>query len=124
MRKTTRAARALGTVCALLLALAGLWACSDTGGGGRVPLEAQTVGGLQLMPALQEELDAGNAAYRARDYAAALTHYEEAVRLDDQLAAGWYGVALAQGALGDSAARGVALAHVERLAPEIPAHHP
>jgi tetratricopeptide (TPR) repeat protein len=124
MREATPPPRTLTIVLLLVLTASLLPACSGEPGGQRVPLGAEAGHVPSLEPALQAELDAGNAAYRERRFEVALAHYSAAVRLDADLAAGWYGVALAQGALGDSAARGLALAEVERLAPEIIVHHP
>jgi hypothetical protein len=124
MREAAPTPRALSVVLLFLLTASLLPACSGETGGQRVPLGAEAAHVPALGPALQAELDAGNAAYRARQFEVALAHYSAVVRMDAELAAGWYGVALAQGALGDSVSRSLALAEVERLAPEIVVHHP
>lgn len=71
----------------------------------------------QYSPAVRASLDSGNAAYRAGDHAGALRHYERAASADDDAAAAWFGVAMAQRALGDSAAAARALERVRDLAP-------
>lgn len=73
---------------------------------------------------LQEHLDEGNAAYRDGDYDEALGHFQRAVEAEPQLAAAWYGVGMAQKALGDAPAADSAMAEVHRLAPEVPLVHP
>jgi tetratricopeptide (TPR) repeat protein len=106
-----------------LLAL-GLAGC---GGGDqeRVPLEALSGGEVPGLPAeLQARMDSGNAAYRMRDYEGALGHFREVVRLEPELAAGWYGIGMTEAARGNAAAADSAMARVHRLAPEIPLEHP
>lgn len=105
----------------LALALAGC------GGGGeeRVPLESLSGGEVPGLPAdLQARMDAGNAAYRMRDYDSALEHFREVVRMEPDLAAGWYGIGMTEAARGNREAADSAMARVHRLAPEIPLEHP
>lgn len=102
---------------ALLLALA---ACGRGDAGGASPAAA-------AVPApVRAQLDSGNAAYRLRDYPAALRHYREAARLGPDQAPAWYGVQMAAGALGDRAAADSAGARLRALAPATPpaVHHP
>ncbi len=105
---------------ALLLALA---ACGrgDAAGSG-----AAHGGADALPPEVRARVDSGNAAYRARDFQAALRHFREAARLDPGQAVAWYGVQMAAGALGDRAAADSAAARLRALAPSSPpaAHHP
>jgi tetratricopeptide (TPR) repeat protein len=101
--------------------------CGGDGGHERVPLDG--VGGIEGMvgdlPAeVQLQLDSGNAAYRDRNYARALDHFEEVVRLEPELAVGWYGVGMTHSALGNQEAADSAMARVHRLSPEIPLEHP
>jgi tetratricopeptide (TPR) repeat protein len=105
---------------ALLLALA---ACGrgDAAGG-----RAAHGGADALPPEVRARVDSGNAAYRARDFQAALRHFREAARLDPGQAVSWYGVQMAAGALGDQAAADSAAARLRALAPSSPPalHHP
>jgi tetratricopeptide (TPR) repeat protein len=89
----------------------------------------------QLDPAVTAALDAGNAAYRAREYQRALDHYHEAVSRDRDLAAGWFGIYMAQLALGNADAAEAAMEQARTLAPGatlmqpdpdlgVPADHP
>jgi tetratricopeptide (TPR) repeat protein len=105
---------------ALLLALA---AC----GRGDAAATRRARPGAAAIPApVRAQLDSGNAAYRLRDYPAALRHYREAARLDPDQAPAWYGVQMAAGALGDRAAADSAGARLRALAPATPpaVHHP
>jgi Flp pilus assembly protein TadD len=105
---------------ALLLALA---AC---GRGDAAGDRAAHGGADALRPEVRARVDSGNAAYRVRDYPAALRHFREAARLDPGQAVAWYGVQMAAGALGDRAAADSAAARLRELAPSSPpaAHHP
>lgn len=103
----------------LVLAL-GAAAC-----GGQPAAERVTVGepaaqpASRLSPELQEPIDNGNAAYRARDYEAALRHYQAATLAAPEEATGWFGVAMAAEALGDAETAGAARAEIARLAPDL-----
>jgi tetratricopeptide (TPR) repeat protein len=77
-----------------------------------------------LDPALVEALDNGNAAYRAGDYQEALRYYQQAVDTDDDVAAGWFGVYMAQLALGNAAAAESARARAQELQPGASLIHP
>jgi tetratricopeptide (TPR) repeat protein len=66
----------------------------------------------------RELLALGNAAYRSRDFATALRHYDAAVRLSPDEAATWFGVYMAHQALGHVAAADSALPRAQELAPE------
>jgi tetratricopeptide (TPR) repeat protein len=105
---------------ALLLALA---AC----GRGDAAGSRRAHGGADaLRPEVRAQVDSGNAAYRVRDFQAALRHFREAARLDPGQAVAWYGVQMAAGALGARAAADSAAARLRQLAPSSPpaAHHP
>ena len=52
-------------------------------------------------PELLQHLDAGNEAYRAGDYEGALEQYTAAVEVNDAYAAAWFGIYMAQKALGN-----------------------
>jgi thioredoxin-like negative regulator of GroEL len=89
----------------------------------------------QLAPAVAAALDSGNAAYRARDYQRALQHYNAVVQADERLAAGWFGIYMAQLAMGNVEAAEAAMAQARIHAPRaslvqpdaalpVPADHP
>lgn len=73
---------------------------------------------------LVSALDSGSAAYRRGDYQDALGHYREAVEIDDDVAAGWFGVYMAQLALGNPEAADSAMTRVQDLAPGASLVHP
>lgn len=77
-----------------------------------------------LDPAVVAALDSGNAAYRETDYPAALRHYQRATELDDDLAAAWFGVYMAQLALGNLDAAEQAMDRAQTLAPGASLIHP
>lgn len=94
------------------------------------PAARMTIGAADAEPAsglpaeLQAQIDSGNAAYRAKDYEAALRHYREAARRDPDEPTTWFGVAMAAGALGDEALADSARQRVQQLAPHLsPASH-
>jgi tetratricopeptide (TPR) repeat protein len=72
----------------------------------------------QLGPAVTNALDSGNAAYRERDYETALRHFQAAVDMDEGVAAGWFGIYMAQLALGNPEAAEAAMAQVRIHAPD------
>jgi tetratricopeptide (TPR) repeat protein len=78
----------------------------------------------ELDPAVLAELDNGNAAYRARDYETALQHYQAAVDMDQRLAAGWFGIYMAQLALGNAEAAEAAMDQARIHAPGATLMHP
>ena len=63
------------------------------------------------------QLDSGSAAFRVDDHQEALRHYREAARLGPDVAAAWFGVYMAQKALGNAQGADSALARVQELAP-------
>jgi tetratricopeptide (TPR) repeat protein len=77
-----------------------------------------------LSPAVVAELDDGNAAYRDRDYERALQHFQAAVDMNETLAAGWFGIYMAQLALGNPEAAEAAMQHVRTHAPGATLIHP
>ena len=78
----------------------------------------------QLDPDVLAALDSGNAAYRAGDYTAALEQYDRAIAADDDVAAAWFGVYMAQLALGNTAAADSAMQRARDLAPGASLIHP
>lgn len=57
-----------------------------------------------LPPEIQAALDSGNAAYRSGDYRAALEQFESLAEEHPDVRAAWFGVYMAQRALGNTAA--------------------
>lgn len=77
-----------------------------------------------LPPEMVAALDSGNAAYRRGDYRDALAFYQDAVEVDDRVAAGWFGVYMAQLALGNPEAADSAMMRAQDLAPGASLIHP
>ena len=77
-----------------------------------------------LPPEVTAQLDSGTAAFRADDYAGALAHYTRATELAPDLAAAWFGVAMAQEALGNAQGAQEALAKTQALEPGTDLAHP
>lgn len=78
----------------------------------------------QLPPEVVEALDAGSEAYRADDFQSALEHYTRAAELAPDEASGWFGIYMANEALGDTAAARTALEAARELAPGASIIHP
>ena len=70
------------------------------------------------------QLDSGNAAYRAKDYTGALAHYRAAVESQPRSPAAWFGVYMAQTALGNKAAADSAMNQARTLDPGMGGGHP
>jgi len=77
-----------------------------------------------LDPAVVAALDSGNVAYRNRDYERALEHYNAAIAMHEELAAGWFGVYMAQLALGNVDAAEAAMEQARAYAPGATLMHP
>lgn len=77
-----------------------------------------------LPAGVADALDRGNAAYAADSFAAALEHYTEATRLGPEVAAAWFGVGMAQEALGDTTAARDAMRRARDLAGGASLMHP
>lgn len=78
----------------------------------------------RLSPDVRAALDSGNTAYREHDFDAALRHYQRVTELDSDATAGWFGIYMAQRALGDSTAAQQALEQARGLAPGATIMHP
>ena len=52
-------------------------------------------------PEVRDRIDSGNGAYKAGDYSGALEHYQAAIGIDDEVAAAWFGIYMAQHARGN-----------------------
>ncbi len=70
-----------------------------------------------LSEAALAALDLGGEAFRIRDYAGALEHYRRAAELEPDEAAPWFGIYMAQRALGNLEAADSALARARSVAP-------
>lgn len=70
-----------------------------------------------MPPALVAQLDSGNAAMRSAAHEAAARHYRRAVEIDDAVAAAWFGVYMAEHALGNDSAAVEALDRARALEP-------
>lgn len=77
-----------------------------------------------LEPEVATALDDANAAYRDRDYETALRHYQSVVEMRDDLAAGWFGIYMAQLALGNAEAAEAAMEQARIRAPGASLMHP
>jgi Flp pilus assembly protein TadD len=70
-----------------------------------------------MAPDVLAQLDSGTAAYRADDFESALRHYRLVTELDDEVGAGWFGVYMAEHALGNTEEAQVALERARGIAP-------
>ena len=77
-----------------------------------------------LPPELVAALDSGNTAYRRGEYQDALASYRRVVEQDEDVAAGWFGIYMAQLALGNPEAADSAMARAQDLAPGASLIHP
>jgi Flp pilus assembly protein TadD len=82
---------------------------------GESPAEA----GYGLPTTIQQHIDEGNIAYRAKDFAGALRHYQQAADLDPSQPTPWFGVAMAASALGDEELAESARQRVQQLDPNL-----
>jgi len=114
-----------GLALALLLAATSACAPEETPQPGTAPAEEATPPAQHAVPPeVTAQLDSGSAAFRADDYAGALEHYTKATELAPDLAAAWFGVAMAQEALGNAQAAQAALAKTQALEPGADLAHP
>jgi len=70
-----------------------------------------------LPPEVLAQLDSGSAAFREDDHEAALAHYTKATELGPDVAAAWFGVYMAQHALGNQEAAEAALEKAQSVNP-------
>lgn len=68
-------------------------------------------------------VDSGNASFRQGEYEAARRHYAEAAEVDPEVAAAWFGLYMAESALGNEAAAESALVRAGEMASAARAHH-
>ncbi|HEX6308052.1 MAG TPA: tetratricopeptide repeat protein [Longimicrobiales bacterium] len=111
-----------------IVAVASVAACGRGG-----PPEDQPTGSIdsaawrearELPPAFAAALDSGNSAFRARDLEAARAHYRRAIELDPEQSAGWFGLSMVEGQLGNTAAADSAMERVRQLTPGASLVHP
>ena len=109
----------------LVLALATLAACrpDDQRTDTIDPVEAQ-MERENLPPEVVAHLDSGSAAFRADDHEQALAHYTRASELGPDVAAAWFGVYMAQRALGNDEAAATALEKAQQKVPGATLIHP
>jgi hypothetical protein len=70
-----------------------------------------------MAPEVLAQLDSGNAAFRVDDHARALVHYRRVTELAPDLGVGWFGVYMAEEAMGNA---GEAEAALERARSAVP----
>ena len=116
--------RKMAVVLGLVL---GLGACRQPGDDQRtesIGAEDVRQERTERSPAFIAHLDSGNAAYRARDYENALRHYQQVTRIDEDEAAGWFGIYMTELARGNAAAADLALKRAQEHAPGASLIHP
>lgn len=75
-------------------------------------------------PGVAAALDSANEAFRADRHEEALRHYQTVTELAPDVAAGWFGVYMAQQALGNETAAAEALEHAQSVVPGATLIHP
>mgnify|MGYP001821793230 CR=1 FL=1 len=109
----------------IVLALAALMACRpDDQRTDSIDLEEAMQERADLAPAVAAHLDSGSVLFRADDHEAALEQYRMAVEIDPDAAAAWFGVYMAEAALGNTEAATEALARARREVPGATLIHP
>lgn len=94
----------------------------------RAAPEDQRTDTMDVQEAIQQEreslpvevvaqLDSGSAAFRADDHQKALAHYTRATEIAPEVAAAWFGIYMAQQALGNAAAAKEALDRAQSVEP-------
>lgn len=113
-----------GTALAMTLALA---ACGDGAPEQRTetlsPREAQEARD-RLPPEVAAALDSGNAAYRRGDYEEARSRFRGIVDEDSSVTAAWFGIYMAEQALGNAEAANAALDRAGELSGGASMMHP
>ena len=113
----------------LFIAAIGLLAtsCKKTPDAAKIPISPPSDSVHQQLgetSPFQAQLDSGNVAYRAKDYTRAREHYTRATEADSTVAAGWYGVYMAEDKLGNRAAADYAMKRASALNPEFDSMNP
>jgi Flp pilus assembly protein TadD len=70
-----------------------------------------------MPPAAVAQLDSGTVAFRMDDFEGALRHYTRVTEIDPDIAAGWFGVYMAEDALGHSDRAAAALERARGVVP-------
>ena len=114
---------------ALLIAAMVLFttSCKDkTSQQSKIPLKppADSIHQANALTPFKVQLDSGNAAYSAKDYARAREHYTRATEMDSTKAAAWFGVYMAEDKLGNHAAADYAMKRATQLNPEFQGANP
>lgn len=78
----------------------------------------------EMSPEAVAQLDSGNAAMRSDAFEAAVEHYQRVVELEPDQASGWFGLFMANNALGNGAAADSALQRAQALVPAASLMHP
>lgn len=113
-----------GIVVPLALALIACGPQGDDQETGSVTRDDVERARASLEPAVLAALDSGNAAYRAGSYEDAKRHYSTATRAGEDVAAAWFGLYMAELALGDTEAAEAAMERARGLAPGASLIHP
>lgn len=71
----------------------------------------------ELPAQVRAQIDSGNAAIRAKRFTEARRHFNQATQADAKSKAAWFGLYLAERALGNIDAANAALARAQKLAP-------
>ena len=117
----------IGAVVALAAASAGVVGCGAPGDDqetGSISRDDVLEARAALPAGVVAALDSGNAAYREGRYDEARGHYRDATRQGEDVAAAWFGLYMAELALGNSAAADSAMDRAQRLAPGASLIHP
>jgi tetratricopeptide (TPR) repeat protein len=110
----------LGLLTLLALLAAPLWAaCGGPGAPGSDTLTDEELEQARTRYSAEfvAVVDSANAAYRADDYAGALTLYERAVQMEPEAPVGWFGMYMAHRSLGNEDEAAEALATAREVAP-------
>lgn len=108
-------------VLAALVSIA--WACRSEAPGDRTPI-AGARDTRDLPRGVAAMLDSGNASYRAKDFESARAFYRKATELAPREPSAWFGVHMAELALGDSAAADSAIRRAADLSGQESFRHP
>jgi tetratricopeptide (TPR) repeat protein len=85
----------------------------------------EALGHRESYPAgVTAQLDSGSAAFRANDLEGALRHYTRAAQLGPDVAAAWFGVYMAEDALGHDVSAAEALRRAQEVVPGATLIHP
>lgn len=115
----------LSLAAALVAVLASVGGCRpDTQRTDSVDPNAGVRDRASWSPEMVEHLDAGNAAVRADSFDVARTHFLAATELEPDVAAGWFGLYMAERGLGNAEAAQEALDRAQDLAAGATLIHP